>query len=98
DKLVTGVQTCALPILLLILLLALMAVALRVVIVSPFRALGILVAGMAVHNFLLMVLLRLGTPDLLVRLLQAWKEAILLALVGVRSEERRVGKECGSGG
>ena len=76
-------MTVALGIVLLILLIALLAVALRIAIASPFRALGILVAGMAVHNFLLMVLLRLGTPDLLVRLLQAWKEAILLALLGV---------------
>src|SRR5256885_15304194 len=76
-------MTGALGTVLVILLLALLAVALRIAMVSPFRALGILVAGMAVHNFLLMVLLRLGTPDLLVRLLQAWKEAILLALLGV---------------
>ena len=76
-------MTVALGIVLVILLIALLAVALRIAIASPFRALGILVAGMAVHNFLLMVLLRLGTPDLLVRLLQAWKEAILLALLGV---------------
>ena len=71
-------MTVALGIVLVILLIALLAVALRIAIASPFRALGILVAGMAVHNFLLMVLLRLGTPDLLVRLLQAWKEAMEL--------------------
>src|SRR2546428_13776108 len=76
-------MTGALGIVLVILLLALLAVALRTAIAAPFRALGILVAGMAVHNFLLMILLRLGTPDLLVRLLQAWKEGILLALLGV---------------
>src|SRR2546428_10148252 len=73
----------ALGIVLVILLLGLLAVALRTAIAAPFRALGILVAGMAVHNFLLMILLRLGTPDVLVRLLQAWKEVILLALLGV---------------
>jgi hypothetical protein len=76
-------MTGALGIVLVVLLLGLLAVALRTAIASPFRALGILVAGMAVHNFLLMILLRLGTPDLLVRLLQAWKEIILLALLGV---------------
>src|SRR3989442_4385794 len=76
-------MTGALGIVLVILLLGLLAVALRTAIASPFRALGILVAGMAVHNFLLMILLRLGTPDVLVRLLQAWKEVILLALLGV---------------
>src|SRR2546428_10983058 len=73
----------ALGIVLVILLLGLLAVALRTAIAAPFRALGILVAGMAVHNFLLMILLRLGTPDVLVRLLQAWKEVILLALLGL---------------
>src|SRR3989442_13371743 len=76
-------MTGALGIVLVILLLGLLAVALRTAIAAPFRALGILVAGMAVHNFLLMILLRLGTPDVLVRLLQAWKEGILLALLGV---------------
>ncbi|TMF12245.1 MAG: hypothetical protein E6I37_07620 [Chloroflexi bacterium] len=76
-------MTGALGIVLVVLLLGLLAVALRTAIASPFRALGILVAGMAVHNFLLMILLRLGTPDLLVRLIQAWKEIILLALLGV---------------
>src|SRR5205807_1834262 len=75
-------MTGALGIVLVVLLLGLLAVALRTAIASPFRALGILVAGMAVHNFLLMILLRLGTPDLLVRLIQAWKEIVLLALPG----------------
>src|SRR3989442_14660246 len=76
-------MTGALGIVLVILLLGLLAVALRTAIAAPFRALGILVAGMAVHNFLLMILLRLGTPDVLVRLLQAWKEDIPAALLGV---------------
>jgi len=48
---------------------------------APFRALGVLVAGMAVHNFLLMVLLRLGTPGIVIRVVQAWKEGILLLLL-----------------
>jgi hypothetical protein len=47
---------------------------------APFRALGILVAGMAFHNFLVMVLLRLNTPGALVRIVQAWKEGILILL------------------
>ena len=47
---------------------------------APFRALGVLVAGAAVHNLMLMVLLRLGTPGVIVRLVQAWKEGILLLL------------------
>jgi hypothetical protein len=47
---------------------------------APFRALGLLVAGMAFHNFVLMVLLALHTPDPLIRVVQLWKEAILLLL------------------
>src|SRR5713101_3988659 len=74
-------MTGALGIVLAVLLVAVFALALRTVIAAPFRALGILVAGMAVHNFLLMILLRLGTPDALVRLLQGWKEFILLVLL-----------------
>lgn len=46
----------------------------------PFLGLGFLVAGMAFHNFALMVLLKLGTPGLLIRVFQAWKEAILTTL------------------
>lgn len=48
---------------------------------SPFRGLGILVAGMAVHNILLMVLIRLNTPGVLIRVVQLWKELLLLLLV-----------------
>jgi hypothetical protein len=62
-------------------LLVIYVVALRFVIKSPFRALGVLVAGMMVHNFVLMILLRLQTPTVLVRLAQAWKEGILLLLL-----------------
>jgi hypothetical protein len=76
-------MTSALGIVLVVLLLALFAAALRTVVKAPFRALGILVAGMAVHNFLLMILLRLGTPAVLVRLLQGWKEAILIVLLAL---------------
>ena len=49
----------------------------------PFRALGVLVAGMAVHNFTLMILLRLGTPGFLVRVVQSWKEGILILLAAL---------------
>ena len=64
-------------------LLGVYAAALRVIWRSPFRALGILVAGMAVHSVLLMFLLRLTTPSVVVRLLQAWKEGILLLLLAL---------------
>jgi hypothetical protein len=49
----------------------------------PFRALGILVGGMALHNFVIMVLLRLDTPNLLVRVVQAWKEGLILVLLAI---------------
>jgi hypothetical protein len=49
----------------------------------PFRAFGVLVAGMAVHNFVLMVVLRLDTPSVMVRMLQAWKEGILILLAAL---------------
>ena len=46
----------------------------------PFVGIGVLVAGMAVHNFLIMVLVRLGTLPVLIRGVQVWKEAILALL------------------
>jgi hypothetical protein len=46
----------------------------------PFIGLGALVAGMAFHNFFLMVLIRLHTPSLLIRVVQGWKELVLLTL------------------
>ena len=46
----------------------------------PFSALGVLVAGMAVHNFLVMLLIRLRVPSLLIRGIQSWKEGVLLVL------------------
>jgi hypothetical protein len=49
----------------------------------PIVGLGLLVAGMAFHSFLLMVLLDLGTPHALVRVFQAWKEALLVVLTAV---------------
>jgi hypothetical protein len=61
-------------------LLALYAVALIAVLRVPFRAFGVLVAGMAVHNFMVMILLRLGTPAVAVRVVQSWKEGILILL------------------
>jgi len=62
----------------------------------PFIGLGLLVAGMAFHSFLLMVLLALGTPTALVRAFQVWKELILaaltlFALVAIWHERRRGG-------
>jgi hypothetical protein len=68
-------------ILLALALLTVYGFALRWIVESPFRALGVLVAGMAFHNVILMFLLRLGTPAILVRVVQAWKEGILLLLV-----------------
>jgi hypothetical protein len=65
---------------LVIVLLALYLIAIRVIWRAPFRALGILVAGAAAHNLVIMVLLRLGMPGIVVRLVQAWKEGILLLL------------------
>jgi len=65
---------------LVLVLLALYAFALTIVWWAPFRALGVLVAGMMFHNFLLMLLLRFDTPALLIRVVQAWKEGILLLL------------------
>jgi len=47
----------------------------------PFLGLGFLVAGMAFHNFVLMVLLRLDTLPLLVRGVQVWKEFLLVVLL-----------------
>src|SRR5215467_8795173 len=47
----------------------------------PFIGLGLLVSGLAVHNFAVMALLGLGTPVPLVRLVQGWKEVFLLLLV-----------------
>lgn len=61
-------------------LLALYGFALTIVWRAPFRALGVLVAGMMFHNFLLMLLLRFDTPALLIRVVQAWKEGILFLL------------------
>jgi hypothetical protein len=67
-------------IVLAIAILVVYAVALIAVLRVPFRALGVLVAGMAVHNFMLMILLRLGTPGFAVRVVQSWKEGILILL------------------
>ena len=47
----------------------------------PFRALGLLVAGMAVHNLVLMYLIKTETPTALVRAVQAWKEIIIAVLL-----------------
>lgn len=50
---------------------------------APFRALGVLVAGMAFHNVVLMLLLHWGMPAIVIRSLQAWKEGILVLLLGL---------------
>ena len=68
-------------ILLVLLLAGLYAAGIRVILQVPFRALGILVGGMAFHNLVLMILLRLGTPPPLVRIVQSWKEGIVLLLL-----------------
>ena len=47
----------------------------------PFLGLGVLVAGMAIHNVAIMALVRLNTPALLIRGVQAWKEIVLALLV-----------------
>ena len=56
----------------------------------PFIGLGLLVAGLAVHNVAVMALLSLGTPTLLVRLVQGWKELflVLLVLIAIRTVVR----------
>jgi hypothetical protein len=64
-------------------MLALVAAALVAVWRVPFRALGVLVAGMAFHNFAIMLLLALDTPAVVIRAVQSWKEAILLLLLAL---------------
>ena len=66
-----------------ILLLCLVVAGLWLVWRRPFLGLGVLVAGMAFHNFVLMVLLVLRTPPLLIRIVQGWKELVLALLVAL---------------
>lgn len=66
-----------------ILLLGLVVAGLWLIWRRPFIGIGVLVAGMAFHSFALMWLLHLGTPHLLVRAFQAWKEIVLLVLTVV---------------
>jgi hypothetical protein len=47
----------------------------------PALGLGVFALGLAFHNAAIMVLLEAGTPGLVVRALQAWKELILIELV-----------------
>jgi len=61
-------------------LLCLVAAGIWLVWRRPFIGLGVLVSGMAFHNFALMVLLALQTPPLLIRVVQSWKELILAVL------------------
>lgn len=58
----------------------------------PFRGLGVLAAGMALHNFVLMLLLRLHTPHLVIRAVQAWKEILLALLILVIARAIRTGR------
>ena len=69
-----------------VLLLCLVAGGLWLVWRRPFVGLGVLVGGMAFHNFALMVLLALHTPPALIRVVQSWKELVLvlLSLLAVR--------------
>jgi hypothetical protein len=64
-----------------VLILCLVAAAIWLVVRRPFIGLGVLVAGMAFHNFMLMVLLALRTPPLLIRVVQGWKEIVLGVLI-----------------
>ena len=63
-----------------VLLLCLVAAGLWLVLRRPFIGLGVLVGGMAFHNFAIMVLLALHTPAALIRVVQGWKELVLLLL------------------
>ena len=63
-----------------VLLLGLVAAGLWLVWRRPFVGLGVLVGGMAFHNFAIMVLLALHTPAALIRVVQSWKELVLLLL------------------
>jgi len=63
-----------------VLALILVAAGLWLVLHRPFVGLGVLVAGMAFHNFLIMSLLALHTPPLLIRVVQGWKEVVLAVL------------------
>ena len=66
-----------------VLLLGLVAAGLWLTWRRPFVGIGLLVAGMAFHSFVLMWLIHVGTPAVLVRAVQGWKELILLLLAGV---------------
>src|SRR5260370_17780352 len=66
-----------------IVLLCLVAAGLWLVWRRPFVGLGVLVAGMAFHTFVLMVLLALRTPPLLIPTVQGWKELVLALLVAL---------------
>jgi hypothetical protein len=63
-----------------IFLLCLVVAGLWLVWRRPFVGLGVLVGGMAFHNFAIMVLLALHTPAALIRVVQSWKELVLLLL------------------
>jgi hypothetical protein len=77
---VSGVPTSVVGAGLAVLLLCLVAAGMWLVWRRPFIGLGVLVAGMAFHNFALMVLLALHTPPPLIRVVQSWKELVLVLL------------------
>ena len=70
-----------------VLLLCLAAAGLWLVWRRPFLGLGVLVAGMAFHNFALMALLGLHTYAPLIRVVQSWKE-VVLAVLGLMAAAR----------
>jgi hypothetical protein len=64
-----------------VVLLCLVAAASWLVLRRPFLGLGVLVGGMAFHNFVLMILLALRTPPGLIRIVQSWKEIVIGMLI-----------------
>jgi hypothetical protein len=76
-------MTSALGVGLALVLLLLLVAALWLSWHRPVIGMGVLVAGMAFHSFILMALLGLGTPHSLVRVFQAWKEILLVLLTCV---------------
>jgi hypothetical protein len=76
----SGVPNSVIGVGLAVLLLCLVAAGLWLVWRRPFVGLGVLVGGMAFHNFAIMVLLALHTPAALIRVVQSWKELVLLLL------------------
>lgn len=70
-----------------VILLCLVAASMWLVWRRPFVGLGVLVAGMAFHNFAVMVLLALHTPAALIRVVQSWKELVIALLIVLAARE-----------